>query len=110
MKNPVIFYELIPQGQATPVEWTFLRAVHAEALSLVKFKMDSWRNIVTPAKISEIAASLDLTDVRVGFIANQVHLCRLSGEMNSHVASQASTYLSQFQSEIYAAALATIKH
>ena len=105
MKNPVIFYELIPQGQATPVEWDLIKTINAEALKLVKFRMNSWRNEVTPAMISEIVATLDLTDVRIGFLANQVELCRLSGEMNAHVASQASTFHSEFEGKIYAGAL-----
>jgi hypothetical protein len=105
MKNPVIFYELIPQGQATPVEWALIKTINAEALKLVKFRMNSWRNEVTWDMISEIASSLDLTDVRIGFLANQVELCRLSGEMNAHVASQASTFHSEFEGKIYAGAL-----
>jgi hypothetical protein len=105
-----IFYELIPQGQATPTEWAFLKSVHAEAMKLVTFKMESWRNEVSEDQISEIVASLDSTDVRVGFIANQVQLCRLSAEMNAHVASQASFYLDEFQAEIYAKALGNLIH
>jgi hypothetical protein len=104
MSNPT--YELIPQGQATPTEWALLKVIHAEALALVKIKMASWRNEITPLHFWGVVSKLDLTGVRLGWLANQVELNSNSHELDPY-ASQASHYLDEFQANIYKFALIT---
>ena len=107
-------YTVIPQSQATAVEFEFLKLVsdkarelagnHAIANGVVSRRFDG-----VYIQAGAFVASVSLDGLRPAWLNTMAELCQYSADSNRHVSSQFSTIRSEIESCLYYYALGTLE-
>jgi hypothetical protein len=113
-------YEIIPQSQATAVEFDFLKLVSAKArefagnIEIANAQVSGKKHIVEIACFDFLnGVLLDLArptalllGLRPAWLNTMADLCESSADLNRHVSSQHSAICSEIESTLYRLALA----
>ena len=107
-------YEIIPQSQATTIEFEFLKLVSAKARDLASdhttaSQVVSGRFDTVYFLGASFLTSVSLDELRPAWLNTMAELCQSSADFNRHVSSQHSVICSEIESALYYLALAMVE-